>query len=231
MVHILIVDSEPRALRTTARVLEHAGFKVSTAFSGQQALDMLSKESRDALVLDIIMPGLTGLEVCRRIRSDPFLFHMPIIFLTAKGRPVDIAEGLDAGGDDYITKPFEVVELPAHIRALLRRVPADRGEAAGSVLRAGGLELPLDQFEVQVNDQSAPLTSVEHRLLYYLILHAWHPLSIEQLLQDVWQYPPGTGDPRLVYTHIANLRGKIEVEPSEPQTLLNVRGRGYMVRE
>lgn len=230
MAHILIVDDEPRALRTTARVLEEVGFQVSTAEGGQQALEILSRGSPDALVLDIIMPGLNGLEVCRRIRSDPFMFHMPIIFLTAKGRAADIAEGLDAGGDDYVTKPFEVVELPARIRALLRRAQVDEGTNREAELRTGDLLLPLDQFEVQVNDRTSALTSVEHRLLYYLILHAGHPLSIERLLQDVWEYPAGAGDPRLVYTHIANLRAKIEVDAGDPQILLNVRGRGYMVR-
>lgn len=229
MAHILVVDDDAPVQRTIKRVLEKEGHFVSTASNGQEALDFVSKQRPDLVVLDIIMPELDGLEVCRRIRADPFVAKLPILFLTAKGRPTDIAQGLDAGGDDFLTKPFEVIELPARVRALLRRSPGGPLDVDSEYVTVNDLRLHATRSEVYVGDQLVELTAVEHQLLHYLMIHAGQPISAAQLLQDVWQYPRGTGDPILVRVHIGNLRSKIEPTPDSPNYILNIRGRGYML--
>src|SRR5687767_13180589 len=124
MAHILAVDDESSVLLAVRRVLEDDNYTVSEAHSGEEALQMLSQNHYDLIVLDVIMPEMNGIEVCRRIRANPALAKTPVLFLTAKGRPSEIVQGLDAGADDYLVKPFAVVELPARIRALLRRGPS-----------------------------------------------------------------------------------------------------------
>ena len=229
MTRILIVDDEPLVLRSLRHVLENEHFTVIEAASGEQALDAVRAERPDLVVLDIVMPEMDGVEVCRRLRADPFTARLPILFLTAKGRRDDIARGLDAGGDDYLVKPLDVVELPARVRALLRRVPGGPLSAESAYISVGDIQLHITRAEALVKGQPVDLTTVEHRLLHYLLLHAGRPISTDQLLEDVWEYPPGVGSPKLVQTHIANLRNKIEPIPGSPQYILNVRGRGYMV--
>jgi DNA-binding response OmpR family regulator len=229
MGYILAVDDDEPVLRSVKRVLENADFTVRTASNGQDALKMIAHERPDLVVLDIIMPGLDGLEVCRRIRADPYIAKLPILFLTAKGRPNDVAQGLDAGGDDFLTKPFEVVELPARVRALLRRAPGGALDTEAEYLTVGDIKLHATRAEVHVGERAVELTSIEHQLLHYLMLHAGQPIPALQLLRDVWQYPVGTGDPILVRVHIGNLRAKIEPQPDTPRYILNVRGRGYVL--
>ena len=226
---ILVVDDEPQVARSISRVLEDAGFEVENASSGEDALVHLSRERPDLVVLDIIMPGIDGIEVCRRIRADPFLARIPVLFLTAKSRPQDIAAGLDAGGDDYCTKPFEVVELPARVRALLRRAPGGKLDAASEYLSAGPLRLHTTRPEAEVNGREIQLTDMEQRLLHYLMMHHGQPVSTEQLLEDVWEYPTGVGNPKLVHVHMVNLRAKLEDDPDNPSLIRNIRGRGYVV--
>jgi len=232
MAHILIVDDEPHARGSVRRILEDAGHIVSEAADGTHALAWLQNQQPDLIVLDMIMPELSGIDVCRRIRTDPFLAKLPIIFLTAKSRPSDIAEGLDAGGDDYITKPVEVIELPARVRALLRRTQGEALDRQSNTLRVGELTLHTTRFEVVVDNKTIPLSTTEYRLLHSLMIKAGIPSSIDQLLQDVWEYPSGVGDPAIVYAHIKNLRQKIEPDPNgPPRYLRNVRGRGYLISE
>ncbi|MBN1964842.1 MAG: response regulator transcription factor [Anaerolineae bacterium] len=229
MPHILVVDDDSHVLRATTRVLQSAGFSVSAASSGSEALNLIKEQRPDLIVLDIIMPEMDGLEVCRRLRADPFLAKIPILFLTAKSRPTDAAQALDAGGDDFLTKPFEVIELPARARALLRRAPGGPLDPASDYLGSGTLRLHVTQPEVRVGDQAIELTAIEHRLLHYLMLHEGQPISTNELLQAVWEYPRGTGNPKLVHVHILNLRTKIEKQPDNPQFIRNIRGRGYFV--
>lgn len=229
MATILAVDDDPDMLGAVRRVLEDAGHTVNVASHGQEALDIIARQQPDLLVLDIIMPEMSGIEVCRHIRADPHLARLPIIFLTAKGRPSDVAQGLDVGGDDYLTKPFEVLELPARVRALLRRIPGGELDPGSDCLIIGNLRLHRVRPQAWVNEEAVELTTVQHRLLHYLMLHAGQVVSIEQLLQDVWDYPPGTGDPKLIHAHIANLRAKIEPEGDTPRYILNAHGRGYLV--
>jgi DNA-binding response OmpR family regulator len=229
MAHILVVDDDNTAAQAIAQVLQEDGHVVSRASNGVEALDMLAHLRPDLLILDIVMPEMDGLETCRRIRADPFLAKLPVLFLTSKGRPKDIALGLDAGGDDFVTKPFATVELPARVRALLRRASGGALDPASEYLTVGDLKVHPTRFEVRVRDELVWLTPLEHRLLHYLMMHAGRPVSAEQLLEDIWEYAPGTGDPKLVRVHVANLRSKIELEPDSPQYIRNVRGRGYMI--
>lgn len=229
MATILAVDDESQVLKSIGRVLEDAGHDVTLASSGEQALELIKRQRPDLIVLDIVMPEMDGIEVCRRIRADPFLAKLPIIFLTAKGRPNDIAQGLDTGGDDYLTKPFEVLELPARIRALLRRAPGGMLDPDAEYLEVKDMRLHASRFEVWIMGNLIQLTPVEHRLLHCLMIHAGQPVATEQLLMDVWEYPAGVGDPKLVQVHIANLRAKIEPDPGEPSFIRNVRRHGYVV--
>lgn len=229
MAHILVVDDDPQVGQTVTWVLEDDGHRVSVASGGQEALKMIAVDRPDLVILDIIMPDMDGIEVCRRIRADPFIRGLPILFLTAKGRANDVAQGLDAGGDDYLTKPFQVVELPARVRALLRRVPGGLLDTDLDHLTVGDLRVHTTLPDLQVGERRVYLTVVEHRLLYYLMQHAGQPISTEQLLEDVWDYPAGTGNPKLVQVHIANLRAKIESDPASPRFIRTVHGRGYVL--
>lgn len=230
MTNILVVDDDARVLKSVERVLAEAGFSVITATNGPDALEIMRRDRPDLVVLDIIMPGMDGIEVCRRVRADPFLVKLPILFLTAKGRPGDVAAGLDVGGDDYLTKPFEVIELPARIRALLRRAPGGPLDPEADFVTVGALRIHSTRPELTVDGKPIELTAVEHRLLHYLMVHAGQPLPTERLLEDVWEYPPGVGNPKLVHVHIVNLRSKIEPVPDDPRYLRTVRGRGYLVQ-
>ena len=229
MAHILVVDDEPDVRGSIRRVLERAGHHVTTAESGPDALEQIAIRPPDAVVLDIVMPEMSGIEVCRQIRADPYLARLPIVFLTARGQPDEIAQGLNAGADDYIVKPFEALELPARIRALLRRAPGGPLDTDTDVLRAGELTVHQTRPDSWLGDEHVPLTTTEHRLLRYLVQQAGQPVAVEQCLQDVWQYPPGVGDPALVYTQIAHLRAKLEPDSTNPSIIRNVRGRGYVV--
>lgn len=230
MAQILIVDDEPLTRGSVRRILEDDGHVVREAGSSEEALTLMKRIQPDLLVLDIVMPGMSGIDLCRRLRADPFYIRLPIIFLTAKSRPSDIAAGLDAGGDDYVTKPVEVIELPARVRARLRRVTGGSMDTESKKITVGDLCLSLTEFEIMVGNETIPVSSTEHRLLYTLMTHAGQPISVDQLLQDVWEYPPGVGDPNIVYAHIKNVRQKIEPESSESSKYLKiVRGRGYFI--
>lgn len=228
MGYILVVDDDKLVLGSIQEILEDDGFEVRATVSALEALDWISNSQPDLCLLDIIMPEMSGIDLCRRIRSNPFTAKVPIIFLTAKGRPTDVASGLDAGADDYMVKPFEVLELPARIRALLRRVPGGKLDPESNVIKIANVELNNYSPNVIVRDETIELTSIEHRLLYTLMINAGQPVSVETLLETVWEYPKGVGDPNLVRVHVANLRSKIQFAPDLPQYIRNVRGKGYL---
>jgi DNA-binding response OmpR family regulator len=226
MTHILAVDDDPDVLGTLERVLKREKYEVTMVDSGQKALDQLDKFEPDLMVLDIIMPGMDGIEVCTRVRSDPRYTALPILFLTAKGTTDDVVEGLDAGADDYVVKPFELTELRARVHALLRR--GMRMKDSTAVLTIDNLRLDSDTYQAHINGEAVQLTSTEHRLLRYMMENVDQALSLGHLLQAVWEYPEDTGDPDLVRAHIRNLRSKIEHDPKR-KYIRTIHGVGYMI--
>jgi len=226
MAHILAVDDDPDVLGTLERVLQRENFDVKALNSGRKALDYLDKTRPDLMILDIIMPEMDGITVCRTVRADSRYTSLPILFLTAKGTTDDVVEGLDAGADDYVVKPFELAELRARVHALLRR--GARAADSSSVLTLGNLKLDSDTYHVHINGDSVQLTSTEHRLLRYFLEHLDQALSLQHLLQAVWEYPEDAGDPDLVRAHVRNLRAKIELDP-ERKYIRTIHGVGYMV--
>lgn len=226
MPHIMAVDDDVEVLETLGRVLRHEAFDVTLASSGAQALSILETVRPDMLILDIIMPEMDGIAVCRRLRRDSRFASLPILFLTAKGGTDDIVTGLDAGADDYVVKPFELAELRARVAALLRR--GSREKNSESIIELADLRLDSDTYRVYVGADCIQLTSTEHRLLRYLMEHPNQALSPGHLLQAVWEYPPNTGDPDLVRAHVRNLRAKIE-KNSDRKYIRTIHGVGYMI--
>jgi DNA-binding response OmpR family regulator len=224
--HILAVDDDPEVRDTLGRILKHEAFEVTLVASGKEALAAMENRLPDLVVLDVMMPEMDGIEVCQRMRRDARFISLPVLFLTAKGSTDDIVNGLDAGGDDYVIKPFELAELRARIGALLRR--GAREKSSDSVLELNGLRLDSDTYRVFNGDETIQLTSTEHRLLRYLMEHANQALSPSHLLQAVWEYPPNTGDPDLVRAHVRNLRAKIEKRPDR-KYIRTIHGVGYMI--
>jgi DNA-binding response OmpR family regulator len=229
MSRILVVDDERDVLNAVVPILEDAGHDVITCTNSEDALNQIADDLPDLVVLDIIMPGLDGVEVCRRIRANPFSARLPVLFLTAKGRSADVVAGLDAGGDDYLVKPFDVIELPARVRALLRRAPGGDMDPQNDYLKAGRLRVHVSRMEARFGDEKIILTPVEHRLLCYLMSHAGSPVPIDKLLQDVWGYPEGVGNPKLVRAHVANLRSKLPFSPDDLEYIQNIHRQGYLI--
>jgi two-component system, OmpR family, response regulator RpaA len=229
MAYILIVDDDPEVLGTVWRALSREGHEIQLSESAVQAWPILREHRPDLIVLDIMMPEQDGLSFCEEIRSEAQFRSIPILFLSAKWRTDDIVRGLDAGGDDYLTKPFELKELNARVRALLRRSPPqDEPDAALSI---GGLNLNPSTFQVSTADQkNIQLTSTEFRLLHHLMSLPDQAHSVRDLLDKVWQYPAGAGDPDLVRAHIRNLRAKLEQDSSVPIYIHTIHGVGYMVK-
>ncbi|MBI5669047.1 MAG: response regulator transcription factor [Chloroflexi bacterium] len=226
MAYILAVDDDPEVLATLGRVLEREGFEVGLAKSGLEALPLIERRAPELLILDIVMPGMDGITLCRQLRHDPRFTALPILFLTAKGSTDDIVDGLDAGADDYVVKPFEIAELRARVQALLRR--SIRDAQSDSIIQLHDLKLDSDTYQVFVKGYKIQLTSTEHRLLRYLMENPNRALSPGHLLQAVWEYPPNTGDPDLVRAHVRNLRAKIE-KNSDRKYIRTIHGVGYMI--
>lgn len=228
MASILVVDDDVDVADTIQRSLLNRGHSVKTVYNGVEALRTVKENPPDLVVLDVVMPYMDGVEVCRRLRQDPQTVHVPIIFLTAMGRLNDKLQGFDAGADDYLTKPFDVQELEVRVRAVLRRIlpPA---QAEPDILKVGGLSLNRRTYEARAGSKVSLLTPIEFELLHHLMTHVGEVFSSEQLLQDVWEYPAGTGDPALVRMHIKNIRDKIEREPRQPHFLRTVSRHGYTI--
>ena len=226
MTYIMAVDDDPEVLDTLGRVLERESFEVGLARSAAEALIQLDKRAPSAMILDIMMPGMDGITLCRQLRRDSRFNALPILFLTAKGSTEDVVDGLDAGADDYVVKPFELAELRARIHALLRRSVRDSG--TGAILQLNDLKLDSDTYQVYIKGNRIQLTSTEHRLLRYLMENPNRALSPGHLLQVVWEYPPNTGDPDLVRAHVRNLRSKIE-KNSDRRYIRTIHGVGYMI--
>ncbi len=232
--YILTVDDDARMRAFLLDALSREGYEVGQASSGPTALQMVAERRPDLLVLDVGMPQMDGLTVCRNLRQDPQFVSLPILFLTAHSQPEDIVNGLDAGGDDYVTKPIDLAVFTARVRALLRRITSSDADSADdaarqAVLTIGTITLNSNTYQVEADERVTQLTATEHRLLRYMMEHADQPLSPQHLLEAVWEYPPYTGDPDLVRVHVRNLRAKLEADTRNPQYIQTVHGVGYMI--
>ena len=220
--HILIVEDDEVIREATATGLRRDGFSVATAADGPGGLEAFRREHPSLALLDVMLPGLDGVAVCRAIRQESAI---PIIFLSARSDAIDVVLGLEAGADDYVTKPFDPAVLSARIRAALRR--ADTTPAGDDALeRVGPLTIDRGGYTVSRNGEELSLTPTEYRLLIELADHAGMALDRATLLERVWGYG-WAGDARLVDVHVQRLRAKIEEDPSDPRLVLTVRGVGY----
>ncbi len=220
---LLLVEDEPGLVLTLADRLAAEGYAVETAGDGEQGLAKASAGGFDLIILDVMLPGLSGFELCRRLRQAGI--DTPILMLTARTQVVDKVVGLKTGADDYVTKPFDMMELLARIEALLRRVPP-RTARTCETYRFGPVQVDFRRAEVLKDGRPVTLSAREYALLRYLIEHRGAALSREELLAEVWGYEAGTTT-RTVDVHIAWLRQKLEDNPKYPQFILTVRGLGY----
>lgn len=225
MTTILVVEDEETVRETLAFNLQEEGYQVLTAADGEAALHIIREEKPDLVVLDIMLPELDGLTVCRLVRRDREVAHIPIIMLTARGTQGDKMVGLDSGADDYITKPFGLGEFLARVRAVLRRAGADR-IVAPQTLQAGDIRLDMPARKVYRGDRPLQLSAREFDLLAELVRNQGAVLSRDLILTRVWGYDY-FGSARTVDVHIRWLREKIEEDPSNPQHIITVRGVGY----
>ncbi len=228
---ILIVDDDQIVARTLERSLRAGGFQVSVSYNGVEALQAARSNRPDLVVLDVMMPGMDGYEVCRQIRNDQLLEDLPVLFLSAKGKEEERITGFRVGADDYLSKPFNLDELYLRVRAILRRAMRQKEETKErpTILQAGEYTLHVRSFQVIGPRGKINLTSVQFDLLYHLMSHAGEVFSPNRLLQEVWGYPHDAGSPDLVRVHIKNLRAKIEEDPSNPTFIQTVKGHGYVV--
>jgi DNA-binding response OmpR family regulator len=228
MANILVIDDDDLVSRTLQRALKMYDHQVMTASSGIEGLQLARRHRPDLFILDIMMPGIDGYQVCRQIRGDPLLRDLPVLFLTAKAKDEDKIEGFRAGADDYLSKPFNMQELELRVKAILRRVnPATTAPEPVSEVVVGDAVLDCRAFKVVTPHGTSLLTNVQFDLLYHLMSNADQVFNSQQLLQDVWDYPRDTGSPELVRAHIKNLREKIEPSPSQPIYIRTIQGHGY----
>ena len=221
---VLVVDDEKNIVKGIRFSLEQEGFEVISAYDGEEALNQAKQNEFDIILLDLMLPKLSGLEVCQQIRE---FSGVPIIMLTAKGEDMDKILGLEYGADDYITKPFNILEVKARIKAILRRTTRPESEAEPvKVVEIGGLKMDCDSRRVYVNDKEINLTAKEFDVLELLVFNPNKVYSRENLLNIVWgyEYP---GDVRTVDVHIRRLREKIEENPSDPRYVHTKWGVGY----
>ncbi|AQS55034.1 response regulator transcription factor [Novibacillus thermophilus] len=225
---ILVVDDEPSITKLVSFNLEKAGYDVDTAADGQAALKKVQDIQPDLIVLDLMLPKVDGLEVCKRLRQENN--HIPVIMLTAKDEELDRVLGLELGADDYVTKPFSPRELVARVKAVLRRSAIkdalEQADAKQKPLVIGDLVIDVEGYESYVQGKRLELTPKEFELLVYMATHRGTVLSRDQLLNAVWNYD-FVGDSRIVDVHVSHLRDKIEPDTRRPLYIKTVRGIGY----
>lgn len=221
--HILLVEDEPGLVLTLTDRLRNEGYTVDAVSNGTEAVNVSTRVRFELIILDLMLPGLGGLEVCRELRERGY--SIPILMLTARTQMADKVKGLKIGADDYLTKPFEMLELLARVEALLRR--GRRTASTGpDFYDLGPLHVDLRRTEVKLNGKPAALSAKEFQLLRYLIEHRGRTLSREELLKEVWGYSSAPST-RTVDVHVAWLRQKLEGDPKQPQFIVTVHGQGY----
>lgn len=230
MKRVLVVEDDPDIVELLRYNLQKEGFGVAASEDGEAGLKALRSETPDVLILDLMLPKLSGLEVCKEVRRDSALEKVPIIMLTARGEESDRVIGLELGADDYVTKPFSIREMVARVKALLRRTERTADNEltpSGETLHLGGLAIDPSSFAVSRDGEPVELTALEFRLLHYLASRPNRIFSRDQLLDAVW----GTErfvTPRSVDVYIRRLREKIEADPVKPVFLKTKRGAGYL---
>ncbi len=227
-IRILLVEDEPSLIFTLRDTLESEGYQVIVSEDGEQAVGLAQEHKPDIMILDIMLPGKNGYEICQEIRSLKFTF--PIIMLTAKDQELDKVKGLDIGADDYITKPFGVKELLARIQARLRRAGTYSSSNNIEVLQLGTTKIDLlESKAIFADGKTNELTAREIELIRYLLQAGGEPVSRDELLEKVWRYEYSTNT-RTVDVHISKLRAKIESQPDEPRYLITLHGVGYLLK-
>ena len=216
-----MVEDEPALAESIAYSLEVEGFEVVVAGTGPAGLEMVQRLDPALVVLDVMLPGMSGLDLCRRIRASS---AVPIIMLTARDSEGDKVAGLELGADDYVTKPFSMVELSARVRAQLRRATLSFGE--GERLTGSGIEVDAESHEVRLRGEPVELTPKEYELLVSLMSRKGKLASRDALIAEVWGYDY-VGDTKTLDVHVKRLRTKLESDPSEPRAIVTVRGFGY----
>lgn len=223
MARILVVEDEETLAEAIAFLLSKEGFDVAVAATGPAAIESFEKSGADLILLDLMLPGLSGTEVCRQIRTKS---SVPIIMLTAKDSEIDKVVGLELGADDYVTKPYSSRELIARIRAVLRRGEIQDGDIDGTTLEVGPVRMDTDRHIISVNGEVVAIPLKEFELLEFLMRNAGRVLTRVQLIDRVWG-SDYVGDTKTLDVHIKRLRAKIEKDPANPEFIQTVRGMGY----
>jgi two-component system, OmpR family, response regulator RegX3 len=220
---ILLVDDDPGVLDVVAFMLRREGFDVDEERDGTAALEQARSRPYDIVILDVMLPGISGTDVCRALRAES---DVPIVMLTARDAEIDRVLGLELGADDYVTKPFSTAELLSRVRAILRRRELDRATGSATVRKLGGLHIDLGRHEVVVDGDRVHLTLSEFKVLSLLAEQPERVISRRELMQHLWA-SEHVGDEHACEVHISNLRRKIEKDPTQPARLVTVRGLGY----
>lgn len=223
MTSVLVVDDEPSFTEALSVGLRREGFEVRTAANGRAALEEISESEPDLILLDVMLPGMSGLDVCREIRKTT---RVPLIMVTARGEEIDAVVGLEVGADDYVSKPYRMRELVARMRAVLRRASPQPSEPEATCLVEGDVMLDIDRHELRVRGELVSLALKEFELLAYLLSNAGRVVTRDSLMQNVWGYNY-VGDTKTIDVHVKRLRAKIEDDPSDPQRITTIRGLGY----
>lgn len=223
MTKILVIEDEASFSDALSYVLTKEGYEVIVADTGDGAIKAFDKEGADLVLLDLMLPGLSGTEVCRQLRTRS---QVPIIMLTAKDSEVDKVVGLELGADDYVTKPYSKAELVARIKAVLRRGSGGSSEESGNLLTAGPVEIDVESHKVKVNGEFVTFPLKEFELLEFLVRNSGRVLTRTQLIDRIWG-SDYFGDTKTLDVHIKRLRSKIEKDPANPVFILTIRGLGY----
>jgi len=223
MARILVVEDEPALVEALDYGLASEGFEVVSTSDGEEGLRLFERERPDLILLDLMLPGLPGTEVCKRIRS---VSSVPIIMLTAKDTEIDKVVGLELGADDYVTKPFSMRELGARVRAVLRRAGDGDASPEGAPTEARDVRIDPERYEVSVRGEAVELPPKEFALLEFLVRNAGRVMTRDLLIDRIWG-ADYVGDTKTLDVHIKRLRGRIEQDPHDPQLIVTVRGVGY----